>query len=424
MLCKRSVEQGGTLRYFEIEAIETIPCEDKVTIYLLKAGIAVKSICCSCYKKEVLIEELWEGFKPQSSSILFDKNDEVAILSNYDLKKKKGRFGSFYRIVDISCAVNVLVCDYDWQNKMALLTKTGKRALPYWFYLIDYIGGVDFAKMCNISEKIQVSVSDMLRIVRKKYEDRKVLAFYGNCQITAYNSLLVTSEELLEKYIVINMVPVQIMGNYKVHLTEAFFREIDVFVYQRVRENNKYGREVSTDILAGYLRTDARKICIPNAYFTGYFPQICVDPYNIDQPEICGKAFSSGDKNVRRMTDEGMTVEEISAILDTDYFYSVREVKANYDETMESLRQREKDSDVKISDFIEEWFRKRQLFFTENHPTCFLLNEVLKRVFACFHENYDFKIERGFENRRYELFIYPSVAKALNLSFVKEKILL
>ena len=91
---------------------------------------------------------------------------------------------------------------------------------------------------------------------------------------------------------------------------------------------------------------------------------------------------------------------------------------------MESLRQREKDSDVKISDFIEEWFRKRQLFFTENHPTCFLLNEVLKRVFACFHENYDFKIERGFENRRYELFIYPSVAKALNLSFVKEKILL
>lgn len=405
-----------------IKAIHEPQDEIIVRIQLVKNDQVMDEIHCSDCKRTSCETMLLKRYAiVLEDSLLFKPGETIAIIT--EDSSYIGKFAKYYHVADISKTKKCVVGTDNWEMKIRDLKERGYQALPYWIYFIAVKGGVDFRKMCEISEFLGVTVADMMKYIRYNCGSKEILMVYGNCQSRVYNSLMITSDELLGKYILVHMVYVQHCLEFVKYMTKEFFQEIDLFIYQNVSKENRFSMELSTDVITSYLRTDARKVCIPNAYFVGYFPQVYNDPYNVVLTKFgkYAKAFANGDRNIREMTDTGMTAGEIAGILKGDEFYTKEEVKRHVEKSLNELREKEKICDVTISDFIEKWYRKRQLFYTHNHPTCFLCNEILQRAFALLKEEFYFDIEKGYDDIQCELFIYPSVAKALDLPFVKEK---
>lgn len=406
----------------KLKSLRNPQCSNNITIQLYddeKMIGLIHNSNCERVSKEKNLFRLFPIF--YRSNLLFKENEEVAIYVKDDMGIEKSIFQKYYNLVDMSETKKVIVCTDDWENEVQYWSKKGYQALPYWFYFIGMTGGIDYKKICIVSEALDISVGNMMKHVKVNCGEKEMLMFYGNCQIISYISLLITSKELLKKYIIVNIMHICEIKQFSVGLTKDFFQEIDLFIYQHISKDNKFSAQMSTDVIISYLRKDARKVCIPNAYFIGYFPQTCGEPNAIMIPHLGSVAFYIGDCNIRKMTDKGMDAKDIAEIIAKDDFYSKEEVILNVEQSFKALEERERICDVRISDFIRLWYQKRQLFYTHNHPSCFLLGEILYRIFSFLGEKYYFEIDKGFENLERETFIYPSVAKALNLPFAKRE---
>jgi hypothetical protein len=86
------------------------------------------------------------------------------------------------------------------------------------------------------------------------------------------------------------------------------------------------------------------------------------------------------------------------------------------------LREREKDTDVPISDFIEANAKSRRYFYTPNHPTNELLGEMLRRLVNAAGLDADIAAGVAIPYRLDEIYIAASqgVVSRYNLDFDTE----
>jgi hypothetical protein len=89
--------------------------------------------------------------------------------------------------------------------------------------------------------------------------------------------------------------------------------------------------------------------------------------------------------------------------------------KERFDYCQSYLREREKETDIKVADFIEENYHKYRLFQTQNHPSAkviyYVANEIMKRI---GHEELKEKIDM----LKYDQFVAsPYEIKELNLPY-------
>ena len=95
----------------------------------------------------------------------------------------------------------------------------------------------------------------------------------------------------------------------------------------------------------------------------------------------------------------------------------------NIDYTLSELSKRETNTDIKISDFIRDNYRKYRLFHTINHPTDVLGLEVANQILSKLNMP---PISEGTKPQykevlgRLQVPIYPSVIDGLDLTFVSE----
>ena len=54
-------------------------------------------------------------------------------------------------------------------------------------------------------------------------------------------------------------------------------------------------------------------------------------------------------------------------------------------------KQKEEKCEVKIVDFIFENIKKHKLFLTQDHPTSFVFNEVVRQICEILNIDYDYK---------------------------------
>ena len=67
-------------------------------------------------------------------------------------------------------------------------------------------------------------------------------------------------------------------------------------------------------------------------------------------------------------------------LIDEEMNFSERSTKENILISLNTLKTKENDCDVIVSDVIEEHINKKVLFFSFNHPSSFLLKELFKRL--------------------------------------------
>lgn len=249
-----------------------------------------------------------------------------------------------------------------------------------------------------------------------------ILMFYGNCQSATLNALALSSKKIGEKYFVIVLPPVQdLSANERENgVNQGVLDNLDILFYQHVNYCNNYGRGLASKIVTKGMRHESQvKICIPNVYYSGYFPQYKGNKY---QPTgIGGYAAEAGpftgDANIEEMWDV-CSVEEICARLSDECFYDADKVIEKANASMEALKKREEICDVIISDYIQENLCKERLFFIPNHPKVKVIYELLRRAFVKIGiEADDISLDSVEEPDMQVVPIYPSVSKALGLEF-------
>ncbi len=296
---------------------------------------------------------------------------------NYDRQK----YGVIVKRYDPTDNIKIIIASTYWKEIAAQLEESGKR------YLIDYIdseayeNGIQYEEICKRKD-------DSSEIIKySNWGGRKYAVISGNCQTSRYEDLLVRNQEFSREYIIVK-VPKVCDWISKASLMEkwlkddAFWKNVDLYIYQYVKEENRFSKLLFSDRTLGRLRQDCKKLRIVNTYFDGYWPQIrrltiaerrCL---SWDKSGLLGYS----DKYIEKFMKQGLAFNEILDKIEKVDFLSEHEMKEAVQNSLAKIKDKEQDCDVKISDYIIDNYDKRQLFYAPNHPIEELLLVYLNRI--------------------------------------------
>ena len=335
-------------------------------------------------------------------------NDQSFRLDCQDDKAWGKVISSFTRVANNS--ERTIACDNTYEL-------SDDNIFPYWVFLIYNDGYIDYENLMYFSQLLHIQPGFALEKI-KKCMNKQIVSFYGNCQTVPLSYMFIESKKLKEKYAVLTLPPIHLFNKYNEYekgIDEGILNNISIFIYQYINENNAYSFKMSTNYILCRLYSGALRVCIPNCYFIGYYPNKM--NYNVDVLEGDVVVIGGRDNNIDSMY-QNISKEEIVAQLSNTDFYSKDDVLKHCDQSIQELKNREKKCDIKISDYIEKYYKKQVLFYTRNHPSNQLLYVLLERVLKYLHINedvYDIIPQKVFDLNHRQDFIYPSVAKALGL---------
>lgn len=224
------------------------------------------------------------------------------------------------------------------------------------------------------------------------------ILFYGNCQLGALSKHI----RCEKKYEILNC---NDYGLNKFWLDEGLFavwtpenlkkqkeiypriikavKDCDVFIFQH--HNNEKLKGLSTKNLIKELKPRSSYVCVPNLTYAGYL-------YHKSKIDFLIK-FLYQNKKIK-------DPEKIFDLIKNNTFdFTKKEFEKNHDVSISCLNLREKKckyqykKNISILDFIKKQFDKKFLFYSWNHPSIHLYNEIIKHL-----DNDGIRIERQFDS--------------------------
>lgn len=254
---------------------------------------------------------------------------------------------------------------------------------------------------------------------------KKFCLIYANCQNLLLAKYLSGSEEFNQQYL-IKRLPIHLYLKNETTIPDHLLKEAKLFIYQPVHDIHG---DRSTQSILKKLPSDCQTISFPPLYFKGYFPQYCRNPVNhVIAPNYPYGLIPHGDSNIISMLEEGKSKPEIVERLSDPNFYSKEFLLNNLNETLGELARRESQLSIKVSSFIEAHFQHYNLFHTQNHPTdmlgIYVVNQILKLINLPSLSSELSILNPIYETlNNFQIPIYPSVIRHLNLTFVNPKTL-
>lgn len=268
------------------------------------------------------------------------------------------------------------------------------------------------------------------------YYDKQFAILYGNCHINVIAKYLDQQIEFSKKY----FLRVFYVGAKEVP-NENELKHCDVFIGQDIRTNNELGMPDMNSLVKK--TRECNVITIPNLYgYKFFWPQVTERFDNIDnlhlgndripEKDLNNLSYAARgpvrwmigwhDKYIERALEKGIDIDEIiDNCLYKDVFQP-EEIRSVFLEAINKLIEREKDCDVKISDYILENYRNEELFYDPAHPTNILLKEKTRRILNKLNI-YDIEFDEcEMKLDSSEIFIYGCVRKALGLNYNKRYI--
>lgn len=254
---------------------------------------------------------------------------------------------------------------------------------------------------------------------------KDIAIVYGNCQAGVIQNILQKNSDFNRKYCIVKIYPVFAWEKKKEEIKEMlenqeFLQKIDLFIYQIVQKNNKYDPMLSTDLIVEKLKNTCKKISFSNMYFKGYFPQIYKNKKSHLRHINASGTMEYGDKKIDEFIDMGDDKNIIIQKVLNERCFSDKEIDDNIKKSFEELKKREDKVQVKICDYIQENYRKEQLFYSPNHPSRKLIIEMVRRIFNELGidkfelDESDFYIESE-TLKGQDIPIYPEVIRRLGI---------
>jgi hypothetical protein len=186
----------------------------------------------------------------------------------------------------------------------------------------------------------------------------------------------------IAKYDFIEIPPVQKLAQKDIEYIYEVLPKVDILIIQNISDNYKNNKKLSTKSIIFNTKKECKIIHIPNCYFDFYYPNlIYLDSYDVTLQEFYHdknllNLYFSNNSDYNTITKKYCDIMKNKDLYDEKYllskaYNSLREMKK---------RENEMKHDIKISDFIENNFKKKLLFYTINHPTKYLLNYICEKI--------------------------------------------
>ncbi len=199
------------------------------------------------------------------------------------------------------------------------------------------------------------------------------IALIGNCQIEPLGKIL----RLLLPGVELPMLPSvhQITPAYYSQV-EACLASADWVIGQFITES--YNVEmVRTNVLRE--RFGERLIVWPNAYFSSYAPEYDVI-HDSDYLNFTGPLFDYHSEKIVLAFLKGLSVDDTVRFITEPSSFDERQYGRSVEKNLTELREREINTDIIISDYIEMSFMTQRLFFIMNHPAASVLVELATKI--------------------------------------------
>lgn len=198
--------------------------------------------------------------------------------------------------------------------------------------------------------------------------------FIGNCQNNGVMHFLSFSKEFTETYDIKQYPNWQLIKN-NCQIPMNDIQNADLFIYQPLgMVHGCYSTDPSVEGSIGYYVKDSCiKIAYPYIFFSAMWPLVQK-----------GKNINVwfGEEVITKLLSENYTKSDILNLyyegkIDWDY-------KNRFQNSLNILKEKEKLTDIKVSNFIEKNLLDNLLFLIPHHPTSiiffYVANEILKKI--------------------------------------------
>ena len=266
---------------------------------------------------------------------------------------------------------------------------------------------------------------------------KKIVWLHGNCHMNILKEFLISSYEFREKYSIYPALLIQEYPKNNRHISDAIIDNCDVWIHQDIQASNNFGYEFCDEYLRRRItkkNPDILEIVFPNLFSLGrcYFPQNDItlignkayifENESIDNANDTNGVFPHTDFIINQyIYEESFDINKIiDKCLHADIIDESK-IMAYSSNCIEKIKDREKNWDIKVSDYIEKNYKKKKLFYDPGHPTNDLMEYMAKCILKIMHiDDKDICCNNSMDT--HELPIYPFVASALELEW-KEKMI-
>lgn len=267
---------------------------------------------------------------------------------------------------------------------------------------------------------IRAGYEEMVHFAYYEYFHKQIAILHGNCHMNIMKEFLSSSEEFTRRY---TIYPNPLIQNNKDKcIAEEVLKNCDLFIHQDIRSDNEFGYELSDEYLLPRLGRECIRITVPNLFGMGlaFFPQWGWVSNRWHNPVLKGGLDHNGvcpypDKILDRAVLENKDVQEILVYIQGEVF-SKEEICNNFWLYMDKIRQREKNWDIPIYDFIMRNYKREKLFYDKGHPTNIIIREIVIGILQKLGIE-DKNISSDMAMDEYEEPVYDIVREVLGLEW-------
>ncbi len=278
---------------------------------------------------------------------------------------------------------------------------------------------------------LQLGKSEEKDFTFSEFFSKKLFIGIGACEISDITDMLKQNRSFKSRFVsmIFGETPMNYTRMANRMRLKVFADFCDVFLYQT--RNLKTSDELDYSLMLKE-NNKALKIQVPFYYFQGIYMQMNVPKTEKKEFSImCSEgAFSNHaiycynmDKEILLMVENGLEDEEICSKILSDNYFSKEEVLRNFDLSVKALEILDMFSDIKIKPFLLDNYKRIPVFTDAIHfgpeLSIYLANKVAQQIGIRDIDNDDAVklIEQFKKYHNFNLYIYPSVAKALELEY-------
>lgn len=242
---------------------------------------------------------------------------------------------------------------------------------------------------------------------------KKIVAINMNCYGITLHEYLNESTFFNTHYCIIPTPQIH-MNNAK-SIDENLIRNCDIYIHQDIRASNTYGYKLSDEYILPKLKPSCRSITVPNlvGMFKFLYPQhgapIAFNSKHIlYRNHVIEEALSKGLRNTRDIK----TYHE-------EYKCDSTALNAAFSHAIKQLQSREKNWDIKLSEYIIKNFQTLPLFADGNHPSKYLYHYIYEQI-AIILGLPDYPSHLEHCPYSLPMPMLESIAKHFNLQYTKE----
>ncbi len=296
-------------------------------------------------------------------------------------------------------------------------------------YIVLTLYGESYKQVKKILEKN--GLQEYRNFIQSAAINKKLVIVYGNCHMGGIASYLRENCYFSKKFFV-----KYFYGVMKEVPAKEDFDKCDVFITQDIRKNNEC-EMLDSDTIKTLVNENCKVFVVPNLFGCNlFYPQykkhnnhyinshigkdaIDLEKFNDERRQFIIDSIESMSKNdsyIDQAYQQGKTVEDIEKDIEEATVYSQEEIIALFEKNLMKLREREKQCDIIISDYLVANYKTIQLFYEPEHPASIVIREMGKRILEKMEiQPIESEVEVGIGVQ--EMPIYGCVKKVLGLMY-------